>query len=220
MKIIKIVLLLALAVLAYSQSNNEIWQHIADKDWIADYVSTHGVQGQLLLLGCAVLFTAVGAPRQLISFTFGFTFGAVNGTVYALLCTLLSAVMVYVLAHFILKQTLIRYFGRRYQRFCDFVSVQPFSKVLLARIFPVGSNVITNLLSGVAGVPMLAFIIASALGYLPQTLIFALAGSGVGSANEWQLIVSIILGIFSLVLTSHLYRQYKKQHAGVVAIGE
>ena len=67
---------------------------------------------------------------------------------------------------------------------------------------------------------MMAFITASALGYLPQTLIFALAGSGVGSANEWQLIVSIILGIFSLVLTRHLYRQYKKQHAGVIAIGE
>lgn len=220
MKSLKIVLLLGLAALAYSQSNNEIWQHIADKDWIASYVTTNGVEGVLLLVVCAALFTAVGAPRQLIAFSFGFTFGSVNGVLLTLLSTVLGAVAIYWLAHVILKQTLIRYFGKRYQRFQGFVSVQPFLKVLVARIFPVGSNLITNLLSGVAGVPFGAFVLASALGYLPQTIIFSLAGSGVGSANEWQLIVSIALGIFSLVLTSHLYRHYKKQHSGVVAIGE
>jgi len=220
MKLLKIALLLALAVLAYSQSNSEIWQHIADKDWIASYVATHGIQGLVILFGCAVIFTAVGAPRQLIAFTFGFTFGSLNGLLLALLCTIVSAVLVYSLAQFTLQKTLIRHFGRRYQSFREFVSVNPFSKVLLARVFPVGSNVITNLLSGAVGVPFMSFISASALGYLPQTIIFSLAGSGVGSANEWQLIVSIFLGIFSLVLTSYLYRQYKKQHAGVVAIGE
>ncbi|MBJ7551183.1 TVP38/TMEM64 family protein [Marinomonas ostreistagni] len=220
MKFLKIVLLVVLAVLAYGQSNSEIWLHIADKDWIAAYVATHGVQGLVLLFACAVIFTAIGAPRQLIAFTFGFTFGGLSGVLLALLCTILSAVLVYSLAQCLVKQALIRYFDRRYQRFREFVSVDPFSKVLLVRIFPVGSNVITNLLSGAVGVPFMAFVSASALGYLPQTIIFALAGSGFGSANQWQFIVSILLGIVSLVLTSHLYRQYKKQHSNIVTIGE
>ncbi|MCE7610903.1 DedA family protein, partial [Vibrio fluvialis] len=69
-----------------------------------------------------------------------------------------------------------------------------------------------NLLSGIASVPLKAFIAASLIGYLPQTLIFSLAGSGVGSANEWQLIISIALGIISMVLTGHLYQKYRKSH--------
>lgn len=220
MKVLKILLLLALIGLVYSQSNSELWQHIADKDWIAEYVSSNGVQGALVLFAFGAFFTACGGPRQLIAFTFGFSFGSLNGVILTLLSTLLGAVVTYLLAQFILKRTLIRYFGSRYQKFRDFVSVQPFSKVLLARVFPVGSNLITNLLSGVAAVPFRAFVFASLLGYVPQTLIFALAGAGVGSANEWQLMVSIALGIVSLLLTSHLYRRYKRQHADAVTIGE
>lgn len=220
MKFFKIILLLLLIGVIYSQSNSELWQHIADKDWIASYVSHNGVRGELILLTFGILFTACGGPRQLIAFTFGFTFGSVNGVLLTLLCTVIGAAAAYMVAHFIFKQALLRHFGRRYQRFQAFVSVQPFTKVLVARIFPVGSNLVTNLLSGVASVPFTAFMMASLIGYMPQTLIFALAGSGLGSANQWQLIVSIVLGIISLVLTGHLYRRYKKQHAQAVPMGE
>lgn len=177
-----------------------------------NYLISHGISGTMALLLFGAVFTGCGGPRQLIAFTFGFAFGSVWGTALCVLSTLGGALCSYSVAHFTLKPTLTRKFGRRVEQFRQFVGSAPFSKILIIRLFPVGNNLITNLLSGIASVPLKAFIGASLIGYLPQTLIFALAGSGVGSANEWQLIISIALGIISMVLTGHLYQKYRKSH--------
>ncbi|ELI1838250.1 VTT domain-containing protein [Vibrio fluvialis] len=212
MKIVKIALLTAIAFLIYRESNSELWQNIADENWVRSYLISHGISGTMALLLFGAVFTGCGGPRQLIAFTFGFAFGSVWGTVLCILSTLGGALCSYSVAHFTLKPTLTRKFGRRVEQFRQFVGSAPFSKILIIRLFPVGNNLITNLLSGIASVPLKAFIAASLIGYLPQTLIFALAGSGVGSANEWQLIISIALGIISMVLTGHLYQKYRKSH--------
>ncbi len=210
MRLLKIILLLLFAAVVYSQSDNQLWHHISDKNWIASYAAENGIQGTLFLILFGAVFTACGGPRQLIAFIFGFTFGSITGLVYCLLGAIIGAIGSYFLAQFYLQPFVRRRFASRYQSFKNFVEHQPFTKVLIVRIFPVGSNLVTNLLSGVTGVPVLAFIGASLLGYLPQTLIFTLAGAGVGEADHWQLLSSIILGILSIVLTSHLYQRYKK----------
>ncbi|WP_342607634.1 TVP38/TMEM64 family protein [Vibrio tritonius] len=210
MKLLKIVFLCALCVLIYSESDSDIWMHIADKNWIANYIANDGIRGLAILLTFGAIFTACGGPRQLIAFTFGFTFGSVLGVVFCLLSAITGAVCTYALAAWIFRDSLTRRLGKRYKKFKGFVDTQPFSKVLLLRIFPLGSNLITNLLSGITGVPIISFIAASLLGYLPQTIIFVLAGSGIGSASQWQLIVSIILGIVSIALTHYLYQRYKQ----------
>jgi uncharacterized membrane protein YdjX (TVP38/TMEM64 family) len=45
-------------------------------------------------------------------------------------------------------------------------------------------------MSGIAALP---FVAASALGYLPQTLIFALLGKGVRVDGVWQLTLAAVL---------------------------
>ena len=220
MKLLKIIFLCALCILIYSESDSDIWIHIADKNWIANYIANDGIRGLTILLVFGAVFTACGGPRQLIAFTFGFTFGGVLGTLLCLLSAITGAICTYALAAWIFRESLTRKLGKRYRKFKGFVDTQPFSKVLLLRIFPLGSNLITNLLSGITGVPVLSFIGASLLGYLPQTIIFALAGSGVGSASQWQLIVSIILGIVSLVLTHYLYQRYKQSLHSEEQLGE
>ncbi|MBF9001662.1 TVP38/TMEM64 family protein [Vibrio nitrifigilis] len=220
MKIFKILFLLLLCIAVYAASDSDIWQHIADKNWIANYVHQTGFSGLILLLSFGAVFTACGGPRQLIAFTFGFAFGSVSGTLLCLLSTLAGAVCTYTLASWVFRQVLIKKMGRRYEKFKRFIEVQPFTKVLLLRTFPIGSNLFTNLLSGVTGIRLLSFMLASLLGYFPQTFIFALAGSGVGSASEWQLIVSILLGIVSMLLTHRLYRNYKQSTKSSDRLGD
>jgi uncharacterized membrane protein YdjX (TVP38/TMEM64 family) len=73
----------------------------------------------------------------------------------------------------------------------------------------VGSNVVTNLIAGVSRIPRPAFFLGSLVGYLPQTLIFALAGSGLTVGSRWQLGLSILLFVVSGLLGVRLYRKLR-----------
>ncbi|MDN4709811.1 VTT domain-containing protein [Vibrio parahaemolyticus] len=105
-------------------------------------------------------------------------------------------------------------------RFNSFASRKPFYKILLLRLFPIGNNVVTNVLSGSVRVPFFAFISASLLGYLPQIIIFALMGAGIHSSSNTMIYLSIFFGIVSAVLTGFLYRDHIKSRVELLNMEE
>ena len=72
---------------------------------------------------------------------------------------------------------------------------RPFAATLTLRLLPVGSNVALSLLAGVSGVAAAPFLAASALGYVPQTVVFVLLGGGVHVGQEAQLALAAVLFI-------------------------
>lgn len=105
-------------------------------------------------------------------------------------------------------------------RFNSFASRKPFYKILLLRLFPIGNNVVTNVLSGSVRVPFFAFISASLLGYLPQIIIFALMGAGIHSSSNTMIYLSVFFGIVSAVLTGFLYRDHIKSRVELLNMEE
>jgi uncharacterized membrane protein YdjX (TVP38/TMEM64 family) len=88
----------------------------------------------------------------------------------------------------------------------------PFSSALALRLLPVGNNLALNLLAGLSGIALWPFLAASALGYLPQTIIFALLGKGVRVDGTWQMVLAAALLLVSVGLGLWLLR---RQRAGV-----
>jgi uncharacterized membrane protein YdjX (TVP38/TMEM64 family) len=66
-----------------------------------------------------------------------------------------------------------------------------------------------NIAAGVSGARSVPFFLGSALGYLPQTLIFALVGSGTGVDQFWQVALAMALFVMATVLGAMLYRKYR-----------
>ena len=81
---------------------------------------------------------------------------------------------------------------------------------LLIRFLPVGSNVLTNVAAGLSSVSGIVFVIASAIGYIPQTVIFALLGSGFNLDTWHNIGLSVLLFIASGLIGVHLYRKYRR----------
>ena len=81
---------------------------------------------------------------------------------------------------------------------------------LLIRLLPLGSNLVTNLVAGVSSVRATAFITGSMVGYVPQTIIFALLGSGISLEPELRITLSAVLFVLSGALGYYLYRRYKQ----------
>jgi uncharacterized membrane protein YdjX (TVP38/TMEM64 family) len=193
---------------------------VLDEGWIDTYVRGEGFRGELIFLGAGAVFTAVGLPRQAVAFMGGYAFGIFWGTVISVIAAAFGCVLTFVVARFLARDLVAHKFPDKLKRMDAFLSENTFTTTLLIRFLPVGSNVLTNMLAGVSRAHALPFFAGSAIGYIPQMLIFALVGSGFAVEPGARLVVSIILFAASGVLGVWLYRRYRDSHkllnAGVI----
>ena len=158
----------------------------------------------------AIGFTAFGGPRQIVSFFGAYLFGLYAGFLLAIGATLGGCFVCYLFA---------RHFGGAIRPFLSGridIAVQvwaenAFSMTLILRLLPVGSNLITNLAAGISRVPPLSFFIGSAIGYVPQTLVFVMLGAGVTVQSQWQIALSIVLFAISLAIGLWVYAHHRRQ---------
>jgi uncharacterized membrane protein YdjX (TVP38/TMEM64 family) len=178
--------------------------------WIDARLRGHGVEGALTLIATGGLFVAIGMPRQIVAFLGGYGFGPGWGTLIAASATLAGCVLDFVVARGLLRASVRKRLGARTAQFDRIVACYPFVATLAIRLLPAGNNLATNLLAGVSGIPVGRFLLASFIGYLPQTLIFALIGSGiqVDSRIEFALAAALfgVSGALGVILYRHARR--------------
>jgi len=165
-------------------------------------------RGQLTFLLMAMGLVCVGAPRQVISFFAAFFFGLGAGFLLALLATVCGCIISYSLA---------RAFNRYFQQYVKgkfdvalkFWRQNTFVATVILRFLPAGNNLIANLAAGAFKLPALRFFAGSTIGYVPQTLVFAILGSGVNIESGTQVLISIGLFVMSALLGVYLYSRYR-----------
>ena len=186
-------------------------------EWVDRYVRGRGVLGEAVFLAAGAVATAVGAPRQGVAFLGGYAFGATRGTGLALAAQLLGCALSFYWARLIgrdwAERRLAGRFGYRLRPLRDALAGSPFGATLAIRLLPVGNNLALNLLAGMAGIAALPYLAASAIGYLPQTVVFALLGKGVRVDGFWQLALSAALFAASVLLGLRLLRRHRAARA-------
>jgi uncharacterized membrane protein YdjX (TVP38/TMEM64 family) len=182
---------------------------------IVDYFRFSGgadagwLNGKVAFFALAAAFTALGGPRQAVSFFAAYFFGLGEGFAVALFATLLGCLAAVAAAAGFREE------ARRFIRGKLDVAVKMwgsnvFGITLLIRLLPVGSNLVTNLAAGATGVPLAGFLAGTAVGYVPQTLVFALMGSGVNIGSNFQVALSIVLFLVSLAIGVGVYARYRR----------
>lgn len=180
------------------------------EDWVDAQVRGHGLAGLGLFLLAAMLATALGVPRQLPSFLGGYAFGAAEGTALAVLGTLAGAAVSFQYARFMGRDFLVRRFPHRIKKIDDFLAGKTFLMTLVVRLSPFANNLATNLAAGVSGVRLPPFLAGSAVGYLPQTLVFALVGSGVSVDGRLRMVAGAGLFVASSLLGVWIWRRTRR----------
>lgn len=186
--------------------------HLADmlsERWIDTEVRGHGGAGYLIFLAMGTLTTAIGFPRQVVAFLAGYAFGFMTGTALGVIAALFGCVLAFFYARWFGRSLVAHRFPGRIRKVDDFLRGHPFSMAVVIRLLPVGSNVVTNLLAGVTSVRGLPFFAGSGVGYLPQTLVFALAGSGVHFNPALRLTLAGVLFVVSSLIGVWLYRRHR-----------
>ncbi|GAB4368336.1 MAG: VTT domain-containing protein [Acidobacteriota bacterium] len=179
------------------------------REWIERHVVGHGLAGRLVFAGLTAVLTAAGFPRHLPAFAAGFAFGVVEGSLLVTLGTGLGAALATLYARLLGRSVLPRRLRDRLRWIERRLAADPFGVALMLRIFPVGSNLATNLLAGVLRVPLRPFLVGSLIGFLPQNAIFALMGSGLRVDPVLRIGLSFVLLLVSALLGRRLYRRMR-----------
>ena len=180
-----------------------------ERDAIDALVKGQGWRGEALFILAGGLLTAVGFSRQAVAFMGGYAFGLAMGTGLSVAAAALGCATAFCYARFFGREAIARRFSEKIRRSDAFLGEHPFAMTLLIRFLPVGSNLLTNLAAGVSSVSGVIFVTASAVGYVPQMVIFALVGSGVHLDTGYGIGLSVILFVASGLLGVHLYRKYR-----------
>jgi len=149
--------------------------------------------------------TSLSLPRQVAAFSAGYILGMWQGILIATLAATLGCFITLTFARIFLHKKLNNKYPEQIAKLSRFFAHQTFIKTLIIRILPAGSNFITNMLAGVAQVPIKPYLLGSSVGFLPQMVVFSMAGNGVRLADEQQLLLSGVLFLLALLLSAALY---------------
>lgn len=170
---------------------------LVDEQRVNALVAQHGPLGLLALIGLGACYTAAGGPRQVLAFAVGYALGPWRGLLFALVATVAGAALCYGIARLALHRLLENRFPRQLSDLDAFLGHRTWIKIVAIRFAPVGSNLLTNALAGVLRLKPSSFLLGSAIGYLPQTLAFSLAGAGIGPTGSWHIWAGIALFVLA-----------------------
>ena len=172
-----------------------------------------GERGPLVFVALGSIVCAAGVPRQVVAYAGGLAFGFWPGSALALLAEVIGCAADFFWARLVARAWAARFLARseakggRLARMERFLTAQTFRATLTIRLLPVGNNLVTNLLAGVSGAAAGPFLVASALGYIPQTAVFTLLGGGIRVSEGTQMAMAAALMVVSVALGVLLLRR-------------
>lgn len=209
--LLKPLLLALLLALAFFSIHLGWWGPVTEEVLLQRLFAQHwAVAWPVFTLG-AVVYTALGGPRQVLALSCGVLFGGLNG---ALLGTLLTGLGALVTMLAVQRMSLV-WVRKRYEAKIALVKAvlaeDTWLWVCVIRLMPVGSNLVTNIAAALSDLRLTSVFLGSLPGYLPQMLIFSFAGAGFALHDSSKLWISLGMLVFSTALGLYLYHHGFKQ---------
>ena len=165
-----------------------------------------------------LLFLPVGAILTVIG---GFLFGVAQGTLYVVVGATLGATALFIIVRYALGDLFRAKAGPFLQRMEAGFRENALSYMLVLRLIPLFPFFIVNIVPAFLGVSISTYVIGTFIGIVPGTLVFILAGAGLGSVLDQGgslalgtvLTPEIIAGLIGLSLLSLLPVAYKRVKA-------
>ena len=186
-----------------------------NRDWLCGLVQRWGVLSALLYIGAYAILVALSVPgAAILTIAGGFLFGTWVGGLCAVIGATLGATAIFLAARAGLGG-LTRRAGRFVAKLEAGFRADAFNYLLVLRLVPIFPFWLVNLASAVVGVRLPTYVLATFLGIMPATFIFASLGNGLGSLVEEPDLAlifkpSLLLPIVGLALLALVPVGYKR----------
>lgn len=185
----------------------------ANRDLLLNYTETHYAAAVSLFILIYILQTTFSLPGgAILTLTGGFLFGSLMGTFFVNIGATIGATLAFLAARYLLRDWVERKFGDGLGPIQSGFAKNAFSYLMTLRLIPAFPFFLVNLVSGLTRVNLRTYILATSLGIIPGSFVFAYAGRQLGSINSLSEIASppVLLAFTLLGLLALMPIAYRK----------
>jgi len=192
---------------------------------LLDFVDRYAILAPLLYVVVYAVAIALSIPGgAVLTIAGGFLFGALLGAVLVVIGATLGATVVFLIAKTALGDVLRARAGPRMRRMEEGFREDAFNYLLFLRLIPIFPFWLVNIVPAFLGVPLRTYVLATFLGIIPGSFVYASVGNGLGAVFdaggtpdlgiifEPEIILPII-GLAVLAVLPVAYRKLKTRQA-------
>ncbi len=177
------------------------------RDALLEWRERHQILAVLSFIAAYVLAVALSLPGAIwLTIVGGFLFGVVAGTLYNVLAATLGACAVFLAARYVVGDALRARAGPGIRKLEAGFRKHALSYLLTLRLVPVVPFWLVNLVPALLGVPFRTFLIGTAIGIIPGSIVYTLVGNGLGAVLDQG---------GTPISTSSSSRKYWRQFSGL-----
>jgi uncharacterized membrane protein YdjX (TVP38/TMEM64 family) len=185
--LIAVVLLAVAAYVLIGHGGISLEELVRHRATIGAFVAEHRVLAVLAYIALYIVAVALSVPGAVfLTVSGGFLFGLAVGASAAVISATIGATIIFLIARTALGEPLLRRAGPRAAQLAEGFRDEAFSYLLFLRLVPAFPFFLVNLVPAFAGVRLLPFVTATALGVIPGALVYAFAGTGLDSVISAQ----------------------------------
>ncbi len=193
---------------------------------LGGFVSAYGPWAVILFIVLYAAAIAVSLPGgAILTITGGFLFGAVMGTIYVVVGASVGATILFLAARTALGEPLRARAGPGLKRMEKGFQENAFSYLMFLRLIPLFPFWLVNLVPAFLGVPLKTYVVATVIGIVPGSFVYASVGNGVGALFDAgktpdlgiifePAILIPIVGLAILALLPIAYKKFKRNGPG------
>lgn len=191
-----------------------------NRDQLLAYTQQHYTTAVLVYVCLYCLQTALSLPgATILTLGGGLLFGSVLGALFVNIAATSGATLAFLTARYLLHDWVERKFGHRLEPLQRGFSKNAFNYLLTLRLIPLFPFFLVNMVSGLTRMRLTTYVLATAIGILPGSLIYTNAGRQLGMIDSLSEIASPrVLGAFALLalfaLLPIVYRRLTSREAG------
>ncbi len=157
------------------------------KEWVkafSDWVQTLGALGVLLFIGVYALATVLFLPGWIFTVAAGLIYGVIGGTAVALAGAIIGSTLAFLCGRYLVRKRVeaATKGNKKFAAIDKAIGDQGWKIVGLLRLSPLIPFNLSNYFYGVTSVGFVPYVVASAVGMIPGTLLYAYLG-GAGKAG-------------------------------------
>jgi len=185
----------------------------ANRDNLLQYTTAHYEIAVAVFVFVYILQTAFSLPGgAVLTLTGGFLFGSLMGTLIVNVGATAGATLAFLASRYLLHDWVEQKFGDRLGPIQAGFAQNAFSYLMTLRLIPAFPFFLVNLVSGLTRVSLGTYVLATSIGIIPGSFVFAFAGRQLGTINSLSEIASppVLLAFTLLGLLALMPVAYRK----------
>src|SRR3989449_10772067 len=170
----------------------------SNRDALLAFTNQHFALAVALYIAIYCVVVAVSLPgAAILTLAGALLFGSVLGTVFVNLGATTGATLAFLAARYLLRDWVEQKFGKWLGPVQQGFAQNAFSYLMTLRLIPLFPFFVVNLVSGLTRMNVGTYVVATALGIIPGSFVYAYAGRQLGTINSLKDIASPgVIGAF------------------------